>query len=252
MYTDAHIHLKDLADRAGGSVALNADTLVCASAWNDEEMRIHEALFREYPGRIFLSFGIHPQKPMRSLIPFLETLVSENRICAVGECGLDFYAPEYRVLRTDQEYVWDAQREIAIASGLPLVVHGRKAMAEFFSVSAELAQLPAVVFHGWGGSAVEARSLLDRGIPAYFSAGKALLRGHRNLRDTVRIIGAEHLLSETDAPWMSLRDEAYSRPEDIVLVVNEMAKLRDISEEDMKEKLNENFLRVFTGSGKTR
>lgn len=252
MYTDAHIHLKDLSDKADGTVVLNGDTLVCASAWNSEEMLIHEALAKEYPGRVFLSFGIHPQKPLRSLIPLLETLISEKRISAVGECGLDFYTQEYRSSRAEQLYVWDAQRAIAIASGLPLVVHGRKAMADFFAVSAELARLPAVVFHGWGGSAVEARSLLERGIPAYFSAGKALLRGHRNLRETVRTTGVEHLLSETDAPWMSLKDEAYSRPEDIVRVVHEMAKVRGMSEEYMKERLNENFLRVFTGSGKTR
>jgi len=105
-----------------------------------------------------------------------------------------------------------------------------------------------VVFHGWGGSVVEARSFLDRGVRSYFSVGKALLRGHRNLRETVRMIGAEHLLSETDAPWMPLRGEPFSRPEDIVSVVREMAVLRGVDENELTETLGENFLRVFTGS----
>lgn len=248
MYTDAHIHLKDLADRTGGTVVLPENTLMCASAWNEAEFRIHEVLAADHPGRVFLSFGIHPQNPDPAMLPFLERLVEEHRIAAIGECGLDFFTPEFRVTRADQERVWDAQRSIAIAAGLPLILHGRKAMAEFFTVSGELARLPAVVFHGWGGSVVEARSFIDRGVRSYFSVGKALLRGHRNLRETVRMIGAEHLLSETDAPWMPLRGEPFSRPEDIVSVVREMAVLRGVDENELTETLGENFLRVFTGS----
>ena len=54
----------------------------------------------------------------------------------------------------------DGQTRLALA----LILHGRKAMAEFFTVAGELARLPAVVFHGWGGSVVEARSFIDRGV----------------------------------------------------------------------------------------
>lgn len=252
MYTDAHIHLKDLADKAGGKAAIHENTLVCASAWNRDEFRVHETIAAEYPGRVFLSFGIHPQNPDRSLIPFLEQLAGENRISAIGECGLDFFTPEYRKNREEQEYVWAAQRTIALDAGLPLVLHGRKAMAEFFAASSELARLPAVVFHGWGGSVVEAHSFLDRGIHAYFSVGKALLRGHRNLRETVRAIEPDRLLSETDAPWMPLRGEPFSRPEDIVQVVGEMAAVRGMAEYDLKKQLRDNFLRIFTKPGETQ
>lgn len=246
MYTDAHIHLKDIADRMDGTVVLPGNTLVCASAWNRDEFLMQESLCAEYPGWVFLSFGIHPQNPDRSMIPFLEQLVAEKRIAAVGECGLDFFSDEYRSNRADQEYVWDAQRSIALNSGLPLILHGRKAMAEFFAVSGSLARCSAVVFHGWGGSPVEARSMLDRGVSAYFSVGKALLRGHRNLANTVRMIGTDHLLSETDAPWMPLRGEAYSVPEDIVSVVRAMAETRGLGEDELKEQLLQNFLQIFT------
>lgn len=252
MYTDAHIHLRDFADQSGVTITVEENTLVCASAWNEDEFLSHEILAARYPGHVFLSFGIHPQNPERSMIPFLSKLIEEKRICAIGECGLDFYTPEYRSRRPEQEYVWDVQRTMAIDYGLPLVIHGRKAMGDFFAVSSELARLPAVVFHGWGGSAVEARSFIDRGVPAFFSAGKALLRGHRNLRETVRLIGTEHLLSETDAPWMTLRREKYSRPEDIAMVAGEMAKIRGMTEEEMNGILCNNFLRAFRPSVETQ
>jgi Tat protein secretion system quality control protein TatD with DNase activity len=47
---------------------------------------------------------------------------------------------------------------------------------------------------------------------------------------------------------MPLRGEPFSRPEDIVSVVREMAVLRGVDENELTETLGENFLRVFTGS----
>ncbi len=252
MFTDAHVHLKDLEDKSGGSFVMPENILVCTSAWNEVEFRAHEAFAENYPGRVLLSYGIHPQNPDRNFIPFLEKLVSEKRLAAVGECGLDFFTPEYRKNREDQEYVWAAQRSIAIAARLPIVLHGRKSMEEFFAASDDLAKVPAVVFHGWGGSVVEARAFLDRGVNAYFSAGKALLRGHRNLRETVRMIDTDRLLSETDAPWMPLKGELFSRLQDIVQVVREMARIRSLDEEALLQTLYDNFLCVFTGPGGAR
>ena len=247
MYSDAHIHLKDLSDKTGNTVDIPENCMVCASAWNAADFLAHEEVAVNNPGRVFQSFGVHPQNPDRNMISFLETLVEQKRIVAVGECGLDYYTADYRSRRDDQMFIWDAQRSIARNAGLPLVLHGRKAMAAFFSVSRELARLPAVIFHGWGGSPVEARSFLDRGVNAFFSVGKALLRGHRNLRETVRLIGPEHLLSETDAPWMTLKGEAYSRLEDIIPVVRAMAETCGMPEENLEAWLRDNFLRVFSG-----
>lgn len=251
MYTDAHIHLFDLGERNTGP-SYDGSTRICASALNKEQFLYHEEIAGKYPGQVFLSFGIHPQDPDRDGIAFLEQLVLEKRVDAIGECGLDLYTDEYRSRREDQEFVWNAQLELAQEYGLPVVLHVRKAMPAVFAETAKLRRLSSVVFHGWGGSAVEARSLLDRGIPAFFSAGKGLLRGHKGLRETVRTIDPSRILAETDAPWMTLKGESVSLFTDIGSVYREIALLRDMTEEALCPLLLDNFTRVFVSPGESQ
>ena len=246
MYTDAHIHLQDLAEKEGHELNLPDSLLVCASAWNESEFNLHEAFSLQHPDQVFLSFGIHPQNPAPDSIPFLEKLIAESRIAAVGECGFDFFTSDYRNTRKEQDYVWNAQLSIAIEAGLPFIIHERKARAELFEAARNLSRIPAVVFHGWSGSVIEARSFLDRGVNAFFSAGKGLLRGHKNLRETVHLIDPDRILAETDAPWMQLRDEEYTRSEDIIAVYREIAALRGMPEDELQDVIRLNFLRVFT------
>ena len=55
------------------------------------------------------SFGLHPQAPFLDerdfalRLEFLECLLRERRVQAVGECGLDFFTPEFSAKRAAQE-----------------------------------------------------------------------------------------------------------------------------------------------------
>ncbi len=96
MYTDSHAHPYDLFRKTGLMPELADDQCVCASAHDRDEFLWHEAFARLNPGRVRLSFGIHPQKPEAVEIPFLEELARTGRIDAVGECGFDFFSDAYR------------------------------------------------------------------------------------------------------------------------------------------------------------
>ena len=109
---------------------------------------------------------------------------------------------------------------------LPVVLHLRKAMHLVFEQTSVLKKLPAVVFHGWPGSPAEASSLLKKGVNAYFSLGKALLRLQKTALQTAAIIPLERLLTETDAPYMNSKGEAFSHASDIIAVTQKLAQLR--------------------------
>ncbi len=248
MYSDAHIHLRDLADLAGTEPVLVPGSVVCASCWRRDEFEWSERFARAWPGSVMLSFGVHPQMPDDAELGFLSDLVAEGRISAIGECGFDRFTAEYRADAVRQRAVWDAQVDLARRAGLPLVVHCRKALDLVFADSRRLSALNAVVFHGWPGSPVEAASLLGRGVNAYFSAGKGLLRGDRSLAATVVSVPPERLLSETDAPWMTLRGESRSVPSDIVPVTGRIAELRNSGIDETVTLLRANFRRAFSVS----
>ena len=130
---------------------------------------------------------------------------------------------------------------------MPLVIHCRRAMDKIFLYCKDLKKLPAVVFHAFPGSRQEAENLLRRGVEGYFSFGKELLRGRKNSIRCVQELPLERLLAETDAPYQPLRNQEATLPQDIKLVYQEFAMLRGVHEDEIKNPLEKNFQRIFTG-----
>lgn len=245
MYSDAHIHLFDTFNETGETPYPLPGSVMCASAHAEAEFAWQESFGRVWPGQVRLSFGIHPQEPNLVRLDFLEQLAGEGRISAVGECGFDLFTEGYRETLDAQIRAWDAQLSIAREARLPLVVHCRKAIDRIFADTQRLKGLTAVIFHGWPGSVRDAESLLERGINAYFSVGKGLLRGNRALRESVQSLPLDRLLTETDAPWMTLKGERASIPADIRAVTAEAASIREIDKNAFEAAVYANFIAAF-------
>jgi len=204
-------------------------------------------------GNLLQSFGLHPQEPLLENLPFLEGLLQEKRICAIGECGLDFFTPEFSANRAAQEKAFDAQLELAARFSVPVIVHARKAIQEIFARAAALKKVPAVVFHSFAGTPSDARSLLDKGINAYFSFGKPLMNGAKKAISCVRSLPLDRLLFETDAPYQTLKGERATSPAEISDVYQAAFELRSAgipfearpSFVDFCGAIESNFSRVF-------
>ena len=257
MYIDAHLHPADYFDMcASVGDAENVSELftqpvsLCCSAHDHIEYERHRRLFeRNVCGgaspaegivlhqskshlqlsekqHIFFSFGIHPQNPVTDEAEFLYRLLETKEIQAIGECGFDLFDDEYKRLLPMQQTVWDMQLQWAQAFQLPVVIHCRKALPLIFDSVPRLKKLPAVIFHGWGGSPQEASAFLKKGVNAYFSIGKAVLRGQKSVCAMAASFDSTRLLTETDAPYMRLKAEPYSHPSDIIAVTAQCANLR--------------------------
>lgn len=209
--------------------------------------------------RVLQSFGLHPQAPFSDerdfalRLEFLEGLLRERRVQAVGECGLDFFTPEFSAKRAAQEKAFAAQLEAAARHKVPVVVHARKAMQEIFAAAAALKKVPAVVFHSFAGSPADARSLLSKGINAYFSFGKPIVNGAKKAINCVRALPIERLLFETDAPYQTLKGEKATSPAEIADVYQAAFELRTAgipyearpSFIDFSSEVEKNFRAVF-------
>ncbi len=173
-----------------------------------------------------LSFGIHPQNPVMDEAEFLYGLLENKQIHAIGECGFDLFDASFKELLPQQLKVWQMQVQWAAQFQLPLVIHCRKALPLLFAEIPRLKKVPAVIFHGWGGSPQEATSFLKKGVNAYFSIGKAVLRGQKSVCTMAATFDIRRLLTETDAPYMRLKAESFSHPRDIIAVTTACAALR--------------------------
>ena len=242
IYCDAHIHLSHAQ-----KPVFNADEkYFCVSSCHSKEDL--ESVWR-FQTSAFLSFGIHPQIVNSSYIKnsfsadiaFLENLIQNQKIVAIGECGFDFFTAEYKSTAREQEIVFNEQVKLAQKYNLPLVLHLRKSIEKIFSYSRELKKIPAVIFHSFPGTLREAEALKNRGINAFFSFGKTLLNGKKSALDCMENLSIQNLLLETDAPYQTLKGESQTFPSDIKKVYQKVCELRKVSMEELSEQIFENF-----------
>ena len=246
-FFDSHFHLVELVKAAGDSQLDFGQIHGCSCALDPGEFEIMEKICQKNRD-ILPAFGIHPQNPDEKLLPYLENLLSNRRIAAVGEIGFDFFSQEDRKNRPAQEKVWKRCLNLAAEYGFPVVIHNRKAMDMIYSSIKELSHVPAVMFHSFPCGPVEARTILGRGVDAFFSFGKNLLRGSVRNRECIKSLPLDRILLETDAPFQTLGPEPFTKSTDIELVYREAAVQCRAGFEDFVEAVGNNFLRFFRRS----
>ena len=231
MISDAHFHLKQLLEVSHESAEFikENDFFGFCSCHTLEEVEFVENFIAQNPGtekKLEITFGIHPQAPDEKKLKILEKLVSEKRIAAVGEIGLDRFSVEFAATIELQKKLFAAQLEIAQNAKLPVTLHIRKAIPEIFERIQELKKIGKVIFHSYSGTAAEAESILNHGVSAFFSFGNALLNGHKKALETVKILPENRILTETDAPYQPKKGESFSKPQDILMIAEKIAEIR--------------------------
>jgi TatD DNase family protein len=267
MLADAHIHLADLLERdpdfperiVGPGASLGAGWSCCAASHAEGEWAATEALRPRLPPFVS-SFGIHPQRAVWDDAAFLERLCAEGRIAAIGEAGFDFFGDRPERVRAPesegvQRAVFEYQLDLAERHGLPLLLHLRRAMDLAFAYAPRLKRLRAAIFHSFPGTGDDARSLLAKGVNAYFSFGSSVINGNRRAAAACASVPEGRLLAETDAPWQPPRrgpggGAGYCRAEDLAAVVEGMAALRGAAGKDLESALAGNFAAAFATAGR--
>jgi TatD DNase family protein len=164
------------------------------------------ALAESHPGVLFATAGVHPHHARDcgpDTITKLKDLLSDRRVVALGECGLDFnrnYSPH-----PDQEKCFIAQLELASHFKKPLFLHSRDAHPRFAEILKHH-QVKNAVAHCFTGERDELRACLDLGLCIGITGWICDERRGRHLLELVREIPRDRLLLETDSPYLTPRD----------------------------------------------
>ncbi|MBP5403169.1 MAG: TatD family hydrolase [Treponema sp.] len=246
---DAHIHLADCYDSGVKLImSRNYSCISCSHSRKEFDLQA-EFIQRILPDSkpfIVSSFGIHPQNPDLANIDYLQELLNSDKIGAIGETGFDFFTPEFKAHAGVQEEAFIIQTEFAQKYNKPLVLHGRKCLESFFKYKKNLTKVPAVVFHSFMGTPLDAVSFLKSGINGYFSFSAQIIKGNKKAVSCVKELALERLLLETDAPYQTLKGESLTPCERIFEVYDEAFKIRGESDfERFTEQLYSNFMSLF-------
>lgn len=259
MFIDTHAHLNsptydnNLDQVINRAVAAGVKKIICASS-NIEESKKAIALAKSYPGIIYASIGIHPQKtdPETDLSPeeqirVLINLTREKEVIAIGECGLD-YSPcppgEENRDRKEQYLLFKEQIKIAKRAGLPLIIHSRKAFENTVHIIRDHHPFPIGVFHCYsaGKKGIEIINKLG-----FYFGVDGNLTYDQGLQNVFREIPIEKILLETDSPLLSPipNRQGINEPRNIITIAECLATVKKIPLKEIENKTSANSLALF-------
>ncbi|MBQ0039342.1 MAG: TatD family hydrolase [Treponema sp.] len=249
-FCDAHFHLNDSLSKCGTDAVcgfFSGDVLAATCAHSKEEFEKESMFIKENSlgSKIVQCFGLHPQMPLIENAGYLESLVIDKKISAIGETGHDFFTDGLKLLEEKQSECFSLCLDIALSYDMPLVIHNRKALEKIFENSKKLKKLPFVLFHSFAFSSVEANAILKRGINGYFSFSKQICNGNRKSISCVHDLETGRVLYETDAPYQTLKGEQYTFPADIEKVYGTAVDIKKMSLETLCCETRNTFSQLF-------
>ena len=220
-------------------------------------------LSHEYPGYAYPMVGLHPEevkadwkeqlKKIEAILDAHLTAVDglngvkyKSDYIAIGEIGLDFYWS--REFEKEQLEAFEKQVEWSCETGLPLMIHCRKAQNEMLHILRKWKdKLPGGVFHCFTGNQQEAKELLEYDNFVLGIGGVSTFKSSHLREDLPAAVPLERIVLETDSPYMAPVPYRGKRNESafIVQVMKTLATAYGVSEEEVAKVTNQNVERVF-------
>jgi TatD DNase family protein len=205
--------------------------------------------------RIYASVGIHPHEAKLATdanLAQLEQWSRDPRVIAWGEIGLDYW---YDLSPRDiQRRVFLTQLELARAAKRPIIIHVRPSKGSWDATD-ECLQLLAEhwassglggIMHCFSGTIIHAKKALALGFLISF-AGNVSFPKAENIRETAQQVPLDHMLIETDSPYLAPIPHRGQRnePAYVIETARHIADLRGLTPEEIGNRTTQNFLRFF-------
>jgi len=248
--THSHIYGNEFdADRAeviANAQNVGVEKLILANVDSTTLKPMHE-LVKIYPDFCSMAVGLHPTSVTADYMVELDRVEAELKLggyVAIGEIGIDLYWDE--TFKQEQIRVFETQLKWAMDYNLPVIIHTRKAFAEVFaSLSKFKGSSLRGVFHCFGGGIEEAKKAVSLGF--FLGIGGVVTYKNSNLSEILLQIGLEHLLLETDAPYLSPVPYRGQRNEPKFMreTANKLAMIFQLSEGKVDEITTKNAKNLF-------
>lgn len=190
-------------------------------------------LAEQYPGRCLPMIGLHPcyvKENFESELRIIEDWLNQYPFIAVGEIGMDLYWD--KTFRAQQETAFLFQCELALKHHLWIDIHSRDAFQETVALIEKI-NSPALtgIFHCFTGTLEEAQQAVGLGFK--LGIGGVVTFKNGGLDKVIPHIGLEHLVLETDSPYLAPVPYRGKRNESayLDLVAQRVADLKEISKE---------------------
>jgi len=253
MFIDTHSHLymkefdNDIDNVIARAKAANVDYIIVPGT-DIQSSFLAADLASNYP-MIYAAAGIHPYETSmwdEALIPILEEIIKNNKkIVAIGEIGLDFYydfSPREMQIKAFRD-----QLELALKVDLPVIVHNRDADDDVIDIMRDFAGTGLRgQLHCYSSSLNNAKKLIAMHHFISFT-GNITFNKSEELRKILSVLSPEHLLLETDSPYMTPEPFRGKRnePANVKIIAERIAEIYKTTPEDIARVTSYNAFRLF-------
>ncbi len=248
--THSHIYLdqfeSDVAEVVQRAKDENIVSIVLPNIDSNTIDSLHKLVF-EYPDYLFPLMGLHPTHVKENYLQELEKIqiqFEKYNYIGIGEIGIDLYWD--KTFHKEQIYVFEEQLLLAISKNLPVVIHARESITEILLIlkKKEYKELRGI-FHAFTGDSRLAKEVIELGFK--IGIGGILTFKNSGLDETVRTIDINHIVVETDSPYLAPVPFRGKRNESSYLkyIVEKLSELKQLSIAEVSEITTKNAHSVF-------
>lgn len=251
--THNHLDFPDFdADRPAvlaRSRALGVERQVLIGVYQAHWQRLWDLVSVE-PG-LYASLGLHPafldrHRPehLTQLRDWLQRLAGHDKLCAIGEIGLDYYIEQPD--KSAQQVLFEVQLKLAMEFELPVLLHVRRAHADVIATLKRLRPARGGIAHAFSGSYEEAREYQKLGFYVGLGGAGTWPQAQR-MHKVLAQLPLDAIVLETDAPDIAPASHPGQRnsPEHLPQICAELARIKGVTPEDLAAASYRNSCTLF-------
>lgn len=252
MFIDTHVHLnadqyeEDLQEVIDRALEAKVERMVVIG-FDRKTIERTMQLIEQY-NFVYGVIGWHPVDAIdctQQDLEWIEELASHPKIVGIGETGLDYYWDKSP--KDVQQELFRKQIQLAQKINLPIIIHNRDATGDVVQIlREENAASVGGVMHCFSGSVETARECIGMNFMISLG-GPVTFKNARLPKEVATEIALEHLMIETDAPYLAPHPHRGKRnePAFVPLVAEEIARLKGLTIEEIAQATTANAKKFF-------
>lgn len=205
-------------------------------------------LSEKYSNFLYPTYGYYPvashertEEEVNEAYDYLINHLDDYR--AIGEVGMDYYFVRDKDLREKQKKIFRGFVEIADEYNKPLVIHSRNCDKKALNIVNDYDNIPYIIFHCYSGSLKTAKRIMEHN--NYFMSFSTMICYSKHHQDLIRNIPVEHIVTETDSPFLGQTKEERNEPAFVLRGARKICEIKDISFDYLDEVTTSNAKKVF-------
>ncbi len=252
---DTHTHIyedafdADRADMIARAKEVGVTRLILPSC-NMADAPLVTSICASFPDSCFALYGLHPTEfganPMEEAEQIMDYAQNHKPFVGIGEIGLDLHWDKSR--QDEQLKALEWQLSYAFDHFLPVSIHCRDAVWLLMELLDKMgSRVPEGSLHCFAGSADEAKVICRKWPQLLFGFGGSCTYKNSKVAHVATVIPLDHILTETDAPYLSPVPHRGQRnePSFIPLVVDRLAAELQLPPDQLAAITHDNAMRLF-------